>query len=315
MMYHQKVILLIGIVSVLLNIILGRYLLSGRVDATPEYHPPAAAFDFLSPRIFLENQNEIIVNFVKLRQDMRDYAENKPGLGIYFEYLPSGISSGINEKQSYVLASLLKTPMVMAVYKQIESGAWKKDDVLTIEPENLDAHFGEVYKRGAGAKITLNEAIHETLINSDNTAKSVIFSHLHEGALEDIFDYLDIPKELEGVLPVVTPKNYSSILRSLYLSSYLEKESSNEILELLTQTPFDDKLAAPIPKEVKVAHKIGVYERDNPDQSVFTDCGIIFVPKRPYILCLMDRDSETNARIHMSEVSKLVYSYVSTYQK
>ncbi len=311
----RKILIIILSTSLVVNIILLFFVLTSSPSQESEYVPPAMTYSFLSPRIFIENKNDIILNFVLLRKDLKDYASSLPGFGLYFEYLPSGVSAGVNEKQNYFLASLLKTPMVMAVYRQIENGTWNKDDVLTIEKSDLDSHFGDLYKRGAGAKITLHEAIDLTLINSDNTAKSIIYSHLPDGALEDVFDYLDIPKELDGVLPVVSPKNYSSILRSLYLSSYLDKSSSDEILSIMTKSPFNDKLAAPIPKEIPVAHKIGVYDQGNPQKSVFTDCGIVYYPKRPYILCLMDRDTEDNARKHMTDVSKLVFTYVSTYQQ
>lgn len=298
--------------SVLSNLLLGLYVF-GKKQIPPTYTAPPAEYKYLSPRIFMQNRNEILVNFIQLREQLKAYGEKKKGLGIYFEYLPSGVSIGVNEKQNYILASLLKTPMVMAVYKGLELEKWEKDDVLTIEKSDLDSQFGDLYTVGAGSKIKLEEAINLTITKSDNTAKSVLFSHLPGGSVDTVFDYLDIPKETDGIYPVVTPKNYSSILRSLYLSSYLEKSSSNEILELLTQSSFDDKLTAPIPKDIKVSHKIGVYEKDNPEKSVFTDCGIIYLPKRPYILCVMDRDSEANARTHISEVSKMIYDYISTY--
>ncbi len=311
----KKIFTITICISVFLNIILFLFVFSKTTSEPVEYEPPATTYSFLSPRIFIENRNDIILNFVDLRKQLREYGAKHPGLGIYFEYLPSGISAGVNEKQNYFLASLLKTPMVMAVYKQIENKEWSKSDVLTIQPQDLDPFFGDLYKKGAGTRLTLEEAIGLALVQSDNTAKSALFAHLPDKALDEVFDYLDIPKELDGVLPVVTPKNYSSILRSLYLSSYLDKSSSNEILTYLTQTPFSDKLVAPIPKEVRVAHKIGVYDEGNPEKSVYTDCGIVYVPKRPYILCLMDRDIEKNATTHMIDVSKMVYTYVSSYSQ
>lgn len=311
----KKIVLTLIAGSVCLNLILGIFLYRNPPARSNEYEPSNAAFAFLSPRIFVNNPNDIILNFVPLRESLRDYTKTLSGFGVYFEYLPSGVSIGINEKQSYVLASLLKTPMVMAAYEEIEKGNWKKDDVFTVEQANLDPFFGDLYKKGAGTKLTVEDAIRLTLVDSDNTAKNVIFTHLPDKAVDDVFDFLDIPKETDGLLPIVTPKNYSSIIRSLYLSSFLEKANSNEILDLLTQSSFNDKLTAKLPKELKVAHKIGVYEKDNPDKSIFTDCGIVYVPKRPYILCLMERDTEKNAQEHMSTVSKIVYDYVSDYKK
>lgn len=270
-------------------------------------------YSLLSPRVFMENPNDRLVNFVELRNNLNDYyLKSGKDFGFYFEYLPSGVSIGVNDKESFILASLLKVPLVMGVYKQIEEGKNKKDDILTIQEEHLDPLFGNLWKKGAGTKISLLDAVKYTLINSDNTSMSVLFSAVPVGTLEEVFDSLDIPKELSGSSPVVTPKNYSSILRSLYLSSYLSEDDSNEILHLLTQTPFNDKLAAGVPPGVKVAHKIGVHEGDIKGKEVFTDCGIVYVPKRPYILCIMASENENTSRTIMKDISKTVYDYVSS---
>ncbi len=260
-------------------------------------------------------KNEILINFVKLRSELREVINSSTvsgELGVYFEYLPSGVSIGINEKKQFVLASLLKVPMVMGVYKQKENHALDMNEILTIQPENIDNNFGDFWKQGVGAKISVNDAVRLVLTESDNTAKSVLFNRLPAGTIEDVFDSLDIPKELEQNTVVVTPKNYSSVLRSLYLSSYLDMADSNEILDLMTQSKFTDKLRAGVPEQVKVAHKIGVYSPDTPD-SVYTDCGIVYMPKRPYILCLMMKSSEDVARSVFKSISQDVYSYIRDY--
>jgi len=134
--------------------------------------------------------------------------------------------------------------------------------------------------------------------------------------LSDVFDYLDIPKESEEDGPVVTAKNYSSILRSLYLSSYLPKEQSNEILEIMTKSVHTDRLAAGVPNSIKIAHKIGVHEKAVEGLGdVYTDCGIVYLPKRPYVLCMMTTSNGEQARTNMSAISKIVYDYVSTENK
>ena len=270
------------------------------------------SYEFLSPRIFVEDQNDILINFVDLRLALRNelLGVEMEKVGVYFEYLPSGVSIGIHEKNEFVIASLLKVPMVMAIYKEKEKYGLDMNEMLTVQENDIDPYFGDLWKNGLGTKLTINEAVRHTLIDSDNTAKNLLFHRLSEGSLENIFDALDIPKDLESNAVVVTPKNYSSILRSLYLSSYLEMEHSEEILDLLTQTNFNDKLRAGIPENIKVAHKIGVYSPGQVTET-YSDCGIIYVPKRPYILCLMHQGDEESSRQIMSKVSKMVYEYVS----
>ena len=274
------------------------------------------SFIFLSPRIFAQQQNDILINFINLRDKLKaatESASQGERLGLYFEYLPSGVSIGANEKENFVLASLLKVPLVIGVYKQIAQGQLIEDTVLEVKEKNIDPDFGNLWKRGAGKKLTVKEAIWLTLTESDNTAKSVLWDQVPEGAMEHVFDSLDIPKERDEVGgAVVTPKNYASILKSLYFSSYLDKEYSNLILEQLTKTKFGDKLAAGIPAGVNVAHKIGVYSPGNPASSIYTDCGIVYVPKRPFLLCLMARTDEDKARQWMRGVAQQAYEYVAT---
>lgn len=314
-------LLYIVIFSIIVNILLVSYIFSGTETSEGTNNLSPQDYPFLSKRIFVENQNDILINFVPLRQTLNKYAETNrlssssaddpTFFGMYFEYLPSGISIGINEKIPFVAASLLKVPIIMGAYKYIESGNIAEDSILTIQEKHLDPSFGNLWKRGVGAKISVAEAIAITLQQSDNTSNAVLFDNIPSQTLDDVFNYLDIPNQLSGNVPIVTPKNYSSILRSLYLSTYLKPENSHTVLKLLTDTPFKDKMRAGIPIEIPVAHKIGVHESTSSLASIFTDCGIVYASKRPYILCMMMRDTEENTRIHMKEVSRIIYEYVT----
>lgn len=279
--------------------------------ATPTPSSQATAYNLLSPRIFAENQNDIIINFMDLRNQLKaDVATFPFKVGLYFEYLPSGTSIGINEKDNFAIASLLKVPLVMATYQAVNDGKFTLDQKLTLRQADLDTGFGTLYQRGVGASLSLQEAMRLSLVESDNTAKNVLTNTIPLKYLEDVFDSLDIPKDVAGKMILITPKSYSSILRALYLSSYLPYDQSNQILTWLAETPFDDKIAQPIPKDIKVAHKIGSFEAVNSQDDVFTDCGITYVPRRPYILCVMVNADETKAQNAMSFIAEHAYIYV-----
>lgn len=302
-------ILLIG--SLVLNLIL--FISSFYTTQNETKTNESKQFPFISKRVFVEDQNDIIINFVSLRSQLKEYIStiDEP-VGMYFEYLPSGVSIGIDEKENYVLASLLKVPLTMVVYKEVERGKIALHDVLSVEEQDIDSKFGTFWKKGKGATLTVQEAIQLVLVESDNTAKNMLLRKIGVTQLEKVFDYLDIPIEGETNGPIITPKNYASILRSLYLSSYLDKKYSNDILQKMTESNFSDKLVAGIPKGVKVSHKIGVYEVDgDATQQTYTDCGIVYVPKRPYILCLMTKSSNAAAQKNFGSISKIVYEYVS----
>lgn len=263
---------------------------------------------FVAPRVFTAQANDILINFVPLRASLREYvAKQSTAIGVYFEYLPSGTSIGVNDREEFFQASLVKVPMAMVIYKRVEEGDISLTQELTIKENDLDPAYGVLWQKGVGHKLTVQEAIDEMLVYSDNTALKVLF-HKYPAFLDEVFDYLDLPKDSENNLPIVSPKNYASIFRALFLSSYLRPEFSNEILEILTMTNFHDKLPAGVPEGIPVAHKIGVLRKEG----VFSDCGVIYPPERPYILCVMVRGTEDEAREHTKTISKTVYEYIVT---
>ncbi len=268
-------------------------------------------YPFLATRLFGAQNNDMIVNFTQLREVMKErYTSRNLPAGVYFEYLPTGASIGVNDQLEVKIGSLSKVPAVMAVFNQLEKGALNMDTELTIEQDNLDSNFGDLWKKGAGTKLTINEAVALTLKKSDNTAAGILLKALPSGALTDVFDQLDLPKTRTGPFPVMSPKSYASVFRSLYLATYLSRDNSNLILQELSQTDFKDKLPAGVDPSVKVSHKIGVYQVGD-KENVYGDCGVVYVPLRPYMLCVMIAAEEAVAREEIVAYSKMVYSFVS----
>ena len=277
---------------------------------------------FLAKRIFIENPNDIIINFTQIRNDLREFTQKEESMvGIYFEYLPTGITIGINEKEGFRRASLVKIPTVMRIYKLIEEGKLSKQDFLTVRKDQLDSAYGELYKEGEGVKITVGKAVELTLLESDNTAFNMLRDAVNETLIRKagsdneiltIYDYLDIPKEsIESTLDV-SPKNFSSVLKSLYFSSYLSYDNSNEVLDILSKRDKRyNMLSAAVPKEIRVADKFGVVNREDQGVLVTSDCGIVYVPKRQYILCVMVKDSPEKAANKILAVSRMIYQFVS----
>lgn len=304
-------------VSLLANFLLGYQAIRNQTPTNTTSHnittEQLEQLPYLSKRLAIESPNEIIINFIPLRTSLREYIkQSNIHVGVYFEYLPSGVSIGINDTEEFIQASLIKLPVAMAIFKHIEQGKMNLDDTLVLKPEHIDSYFGDLYKRGAGGTVTVQEALEAMLTQSDNTAVFVLNAQLPEEAMGDVFSYLDIPLNVDpdNKRPLVTAKNYSSILRSLYLSSYLTPEHSNLILELLTKSPFNEKIAGGIPLHIPISHKMGAYSV-NDNKTTFSDCGIIYYPKKPYMLCVMAHDDEDDANKHISTISKMIYTYIS----
>lgn len=312
----MKRLVVLGVVGVLLCG--AGYTLHAKTHTHKEvgvYHlHESEKYPLLDKSLFLVGPNDQIINFASLRQQMQSYfKDNSLNGGMYFEYLPTGVSIRVNDNQMEVAASLLKLPAAMDLYKTAETKKLDLDKEISLQSSWLNDSFGDLYKKGEGYKLTLREAAKIMLEQSDNTALQAV---VNTNALtplnqeDSALNALDVElKQNQDLTVSISTKSYSSFLKCLYYACLLNKADSNELLDYLTNTLFDERLVAGIgDKGIKVAHKIGVASKE-----VQSDCGIVYVPSRNYILCVMlhgDKNPETDK--HIAKLSNLAYSYVTS---
>lgn len=77
----------------------------------------------------------------------------------------------------------------------------------------------------------------------------------------------------------------------------------------MSQTEFKEGLNRGLPAEITVAHKFG--ERDLGQQKELHDCGIVYYPNQPYLLCVMTKGADFDDLSEtIGEISKLVYNFI-----
>ena len=290
----------------------GYYVPHGKNDKTgsPTITDLSKDYPLLAKRIFIEDPNEPIISFSPLRQAIANYFSEKQINGsLYFEYLPTGTSIRVGSDERRIAASLIKLPFAMEAFYAKEKGFIDFNDEIVLTEEMLDNQFGTLYKEGVGARITIQEALNRMLKESDNTAlKALAFAVDGKVRPENgPFNFLDAEfQQNEDLTISLTPRAYSSFLKCLYFSCYNTKEDSQEILDLLSNTNLNTRIPAGVPDTVTVSHKVGNFY--NQTQS---DCGIVYVPKRNYALCMMvdEADSEITDT-YFADISKMTYDYI-----
>jgi beta-lactamase class A len=264
----------------------------------------------LSWRVFADNPNDMIINFVPLRKSLQQqFGALDVQKSFYFEYLPSGTSIRIGEDNQLVAASLIKVPLAMNLYRAAELGKLNLDETVTVTPTEVDGAYGDLWEKGPGLRLTLRQAAKFALTQSDNTAMHVMFDHVN-GLLasdQESLNQLDIDQDMRNGQAVINAKSYASVLKSLYLSSYLQPHDSQELLGYLSHSTATNRLTKYLPKSVVVAHKIGVFNAGSWAES---DCGIVYVPQRPYAICVMVGLPDDQANDFIANASKQVYDYV-----
>lgn len=290
------------VVSLISNV----YLWEKADQNTREFRENISKYPFLSPRILRERKNDFIFNFLDLRTQLHTKIDPLgDNFAMYFEYLPTGTSIGINSNRDFYAASLFKLPVVMAYFRHKERVNSTEDLTVKLTEEMIDNRFGDLWKKGVGFEISMDEAARLALVKSDNTAVEALAPVITDKDFDDVYQGLDIDIQVSSQGAILNAKNYASIMKALYFSAVLTKDDSQKILTYLTESDFDDKLVAGVPRDVPVAHKIGVMDEDS-----YRDCGIVYVPNRPYLLCMISHGSEQQAQQRMREVSRMIYDYV-----
>lgn len=235
-------------------------------------------------------------------------------ISLYYRDLNNGPWIGIGENEYYSPASLLKVPIMIAALKYTETNPdylKKKIRYTKHTDDDIIPNIKDQDLIKVGNSYTIEQLIEYMIISSDNEAKNLILMNLPEEVLDNTYADLDI------IVPGIrTPddfmsvKDYSSFFRILYNATYLNRPMSEKAMEILSRANFKSGLRNGVPEGTLVCNKFG--ERGIPDSNLkqLHDCGVIYTPGRPYLICVMTRgeDWEELAGI-ISEISGIVYQW------
>lgn len=261
--------------------------------------------------LFLKLKKEYTASYVPLKESIAEIISQSDGKwGVYFEDLTFHSWTGINERDKFKPASLLKVTTVSAVLKEIEEGETSLDLKVALDNDDLNYAYGDLYKK-KGDLFTVAQLIEIALVHSDNTAIKALHKLMAEDRWAEARIAMGVPVvsiEESEKGTVLSPKEFSNVFRSLYFAGYLCRTSSNWVLSLLSNTEFTEGIPAGVPKNVKVSHKIGTWA----SEGSMHDCGIVYA-NHPYLLCIMSEGTsvEEGTRV-IKEISKTVYDYVSS---
>lgn len=278
-----------------------------------------SGYKFISPLLECQdlassNRSGMIILEKKLKDFIAQVKAEKRAshVSIYFRDLSNGPWIGINENEPYSPASLLKVPILIAALKKAENSPGFLDKRIkythhttdTTNPNILDSLIR------TGNSYSVENLIYRTIAFSDNEAKNLLLENIDAQTLDKVYSDLgiDIPG-LRTPDDFMSVKDYSSFFRLLYNATYLDKNMSEKGLEFLSNSTFNKGLSGKLPKDIIVAHKFG--ERGFADSQVkqLHDCGIIYKPGRPYVLCVMTRGNDFDELATViADASALIYS-------
>lgn len=235
-------------------------------------------------------------------------------ISIYYRDLNNGPIVGINQGDNFAPASLLKVPVLIAYLKWAEDKPGVLDEKITFtNPVDVGyvQQFAPSVPLEVGKTYTAKELLEIMTKYSDNQALVLLFKRIPPQYQEELYTLLGVDSKLiTDPTARLTIRQYSIFFRVLFNASFLSRANSEYALDLLSQSSFEDGLRAGVPFPTVVSHKFG--ERKTSDGlQQFHDCGIVYYPKHPYLLCVMTRGSEVGALIDaIARTSDFVYKEI-----
>jgi len=265
------------------------------------------------------NSNDV-KNTISLLKEKYNLQE----MAVYFRDLNDGPWVGVKEHEFFEPASLLKLPLLISFlsYSEDFPDVFKKKIVVTEanQVNALEKNISSSQSLDVGKEYTLEQVAESMILHSDNVAFNILSKEVPNSYVNDVFSSIGVSFSQSGSDLTLSVKDYASFFRVLFNASYLTRKDSEKALDLLARADYKDGLVAGVPKGVVVAHKFGERSFQDPTlgqnvtigEKQFHDCGIIYYPERPYILCVMTRGfNMVDQQKSIKDISAFFYNKIN----
>ena len=245
------------------------------------------------------------VLWMKLEKSILDVDRSLDGvMGVAIVDLTDGRKYLLHANDVFPQASSIKICVLAELYRQAQQDKLKLTDLYTVNTADLvqDSDIMGGLTPGV-TRITLRDLATMMVAVSDNSATNVLIDRVGMDNVNAFLNaqglretklrrkMMDLKAAAEGRENVSTPGEMMTLLQGLYRGEILNKEMTADFFKVLS-THKDSWIPRDLPDDLKIADKPGALE------GVRNDSGVIFVNKRPYVLCVMttylhrERDGE-----------------------
>lgn len=222
----------------------------------------------------------------------------KGKVGIYYNNLSTGATVSHNSDKGFISASLIKVPILVEAFRQLENKIISKDDIVTLREDDKVPSCGALSYMHNGLKVTVEDLCKLMIVLSDNTATNLLIKllgfdningYMHELGLKNtilgrlLFDY---EADKRGMRNMVSANDMGMLFELMWQGRLVSESASRQMLDILKLQQLNHKIPARLGEGVLVAHKTGE------DTGITHDAGIVYA-SRPFILCVLSEDTDT----------------------
>lgn len=231
-------------------------------------------------------------------KEIKRYLESRIGTyGFFFEDLKSGFIYGYNENVQLVAAGCMKLPIAISLIKAVEDGKVDFMDKIKINGKDKVYGTGMIHEFNE-REYTVFELLVAMLIQSDNTATNKIIDIVTMEVINKSIQDMGLKNTVlnrkttdercnkSGVENITSAKDLSKIWKHLYKASYLNKENSEMVIDILMRQQIKNKLALYIPDDLKYE----ISSKTGDKKGVENDTALIRLSKGTFVFSILSTD-------------------------
>lgn len=252
-------------------------------------------------------------------RELEDAARRHPSsVAIYLKDLRRGREWAFHPDDLFPSASLIKLPVMIAVFEKIHRGELSLNSELALRRRTRMGGSGSLKWYRDGTRFKVRHLLEKLIEESDNTAMRILVDEVGLGFLQTQFPkmglvYTEIyPEGLTLRSGFVRYENYttaremSGLLERIYKGEMVDPVSSELMLEILKKRrPVRSRLAKALPAGWEIAHKTGLLRR------ACHDSAVVFSPEGDYVLTVLTgrNRSYDSAKNFITKVGRITYRY------
>jgi beta-lactamase class A len=233
---------------------------------------------------------------------------------VYFRNLNDASWMSIDADQDYYPGSLMKVPiMIYYLQKEEQNPGFLKRELSydeSVSPVPEQEFKGKSIQ--SGIKYKISELLDYMIVESDNKATAVLGDHMDTDVFWKIFRDLKIPVDkIDNINYKISPREYSKFFRILFNATYLNEESSEYALKILSKAKFNKGITKDLPSGLTIARKFG--EHLSPSENALSESAIVYCDSHPYLMIIMTTGTDFNEQANL--ISDLSYKVYTSVQK
>lgn len=237
------------------------------------------------------------------------------GPGIYFVDLDNGNYLSLNGEKTFATASIIKLPILIAFFQDVEAGKIKLDETLVMGRDVIVGGSGYMQDLPPGSKFSARQTVSNMITTSDNTATNMIIKRMGGiNVLNQRFQSWGLQRTvMRNWLPDLKGTNTTTAKELVQLMAMLEQGkllqgTKPQAMDILRRVKNRKLLPVGLGSGATIAHKTGDIG------FLLGDAGIVNMPtgKRYLVAVLVESAyDDPAARDYIQDVSRIVYTYLN----